>query len=1046
MRSSQLSQSVSILAALVGLILIQPQSLAAESSIRSQAIVDLAFDSGTGEPGNVKNGAARVDSPFWAQSGKTALRTNAAKKHFVELAGLPYLDRPDGVTLSLFFLNLHPLNDEGYHGIVAKRSDGDSRSNYGINYNPKADSLAVYVNDGSGFRSATYSTKNVIAYRRLVHLTATIQLSDAPAPDYDTDKDDLRIRLFLNGKQIKPASVTGNLLDGDDAWIVDIDAAGILNDAPVTIGSSTPNAEYTSGVFDEFLLFRRALTQHEAGRLFREIAGPDGSELARLEANQRSNPPAPQINVTSLNGLQTGTTTKLVIQGNHLLPDARVILPIDGLEQTVAPDSRPNRLVVDLTLPPESIPGYYPLSIETKHGISNVVAIAVDQLKQLEASTSSAEAPSTVPAAFSGTLSGTDVIRVYFQGSAGDKIVADVDAKRLGATLDPVIEIKRENGTPLVIEWAKVSLRGDARAELVLPADGLYFVELHDLAYKARGRSPFRLKIGDIKIIDAFFPPAIPREGQTQIEAVGTGLLDGTVFAAQATDSSDGISELVTIPPELSPTGPAPAIRFTEGIEILETKPTGDEPQKVDALFATEKHIPVTVNGRISTANEDDRYLVNVTPGQKLNFSVAARSIDSPLDGQLTLFRPGDNQLLSQSDDRPGTRDPGLTFDVPADMKQVLVSIRDLHGRGGPLFLYRLQMLPAGQGTFDVTFKMQKLSVAENGAVVARLEVKRSGYRGEIKLRVDGDDRMIVLPERIPASSGKQDLFVTLWRTGGDGAKGLRQLRLLAESVGLNPPLERVATFAPSAGQALLPGYEHLLPAEITEPVNLSLSLADVPAVLFRGLDSRIGIDVLRTGTGAEKALELSLLTNEKPRRGKPKVQAAKRPVSRVAKNGQLNVKVPLDVAAGEIDFVVKAELKPHAYSPFTQAVVHSIPFRIPVRNAVTVELDKKSMTLIGGRENTVRGTVKRTPGFTGEVVVVLADLPPKYSARKVTVAPGQDTLELLVTAPEMSQPQVNERIRLIITNAKGRPLVPERRIRLDAVPPTKAKQETASK
>ncbi len=37
---------------------------------------------------------------------------------------------------------------------------------------------------------------------------------------------------------------------------------------------------------------------------------------------------------------------------------------------------------------------------------------------------------------------------------------------------------------------------------------------------------------------------------------------------------------------------------------------------------------------------------------------------------------------LSRGDDQNGTSDPGLDFEVPAEVDKIVLALRDLHGRG----------------------------------------------------------------------------------------------------------------------------------------------------------------------------------------------------------------------------------------------------------------------------------------------------------------------------------------------------------------------------
>ncbi len=100
---------------------------------------------------------------------------------------------------------------------------------------------------------------------------------------------------------------------------------------------------------------------------------------------------------------------------------------------------------------------------------------------------------------------------------------------------------------------------------------------------------------------------------------------------------------------------------------------------------------------------------------------------------------------------------------------------------------------------------------------------------------------------------------------------------------------------------------------------------------------------------------------------------------------GSLKVAVPLEVVEGQIDCVVRAEFVPHAYSDKVQATIYSPAFRVPVQNAVTVQLTANNLNLTGNMQTKFTGTVKRTAGFTGAVDVSLVNLPAGYMAPKVT-------------------------------------------------------------
>lgn len=1012
-------------------------------SIRSQAVVNLTFDEPAGDAkdsatagkqadvGKVKNGAQRVASPFWGQSGKRAFIFDAGRKQSIELPDSADLDQPNAVTLGFYFLNLQPTSDGVARGIVAKRTDPRTKSvtNYGINYVPARDVFQVYVNDGSGFRVAGFSFKQAAGFRRMGYLTATFEVGDAPAPDGDSDKDDVRMQLYVNGVQLKPVRPVGVQVVGNDVWATNLQVAGLLNDAPLSLGSTSATLEHTSGLIDEFSLFPRALSPKEVAALFLEVAGPKGAELAKQEKQAPAQTAKPRITDVSLRGLQVGGKTRLVVTGSGLASKPRLHLPFTNWKQTVVKGSAANRLIVDVTLPPGTPAGYYPFRVQTSGGLSNAMAMAVDNLKQLPATGSSPDSPVTLPAAFSGTISGSTQARIYFRGKKGQRVVADVETRRLGSTCDPVVEIKTARGTPLAIEWGKLHVRGDTRAELTLPADGLYFVEFHDLSYKAPGRSPFRLKIGDIKVVDVFFPSVVSPGETVNVQPVGSGIPQGTSVATTLAGMVSGMSKSIALPVGLGPAGAAPPIRVGDGVEVIESR-KGKEPQTVQALFAKSKHVPVTITGRIQQSGESDIYLLNVTPGQRLDFSLATRAINSPLQGSLVVARHPQGQSLGQSDGTPDNPNPRLSITVPAGQKQLRVTIRDLHDRGAANFLYRLEVSPPGRPSFSLVLTGSQLDLPRNGTALTRLKITRAGYNGAINLRVEGDENVTIRPTQLPAGGGNRTTFVTLTRTGGETDSGLRMLRIVGTSVGLAPPLRRTATTTAEPGSAVVTGYRDQLAAVLTDSVEFEFNIANLPPALFKGVAANIPLTVKRGKAAGERPVRLSIVTTEPPRLINPKnAKQGTKPLVRAqpgqsvngsSTSGSLKIAVPNDVVAKSIDVVIKGEIVPHPYSNRVLGVVYSKPFQLAIQAPVVVKPDPKSLNLIAETSSKVTGSIQWAKGFDQPLQLRILGLRRGHNAPPITVKPGSKTFAMVFNAAKEAEARNLQRITMEIRLAKG--------------------------
>jgi hypothetical protein len=960
-----LSRPVRLFAALLCLSCLPSVSPAAGAakSVRAGAALSVSFDNadqpgavavrGIAEPfvGKLVNGPSRVPSPFWNQSGKSALRFDAAKRQSVRLADIPYTSRPDAVTLSFFFVSLHPLSDNAPHGILAKRSSGPRGTNYGINYVPASDIFQVYVSDGAGFRVASYSARQVIGARRLVHVTATLEVDDESATGDDPDLFDMRARLFVNGEPVKPKSIVGpGRIHNRDAVFTKVNTAGLLTDAPLTLGCSTPEMEYTSGVIDEFLLFTRALSPSDVRELFLEVAGPRGPELARRELQPvRPIDLPPAIESLSQFGLQIGQTTRLSINGNRLGGKARVDLPIPGVKQTLVKGSNDRHLMVDITVPAEAPPGIYPITVFTAGGVSNPMGIALDGLSQWLVGDSTEDRPASLPAAFSGLLAGPGQSHVYFRGHAGDRLVAEVEARRIGSRLDPVLEVKTASGSTIAIEWGKAILRGDARAELKLPTDGTYLVELHDLAYAAPADSPFRLLLGDFRSVDSYYPPVIPRGADWPVELVGSGIPPGTMADANLKGNTSGVAKLLPLPRELHTSGPLPPLEISDGVEVLQVTQPAEQLQTIDARFADKQHESVAVNGRLAKAGEIDRYLLAVTPGARLSFALDGSSLNSPVEGDISIYSHPDRRQIGGDGGTPGAAAKGFDFQVPGDVSSIEVAVRDLTGRGGRHFVYRLRIAPAAAPDFSLALLATQVNIPQNGRTMVPLQVNRRGYGGPIKMRVEGTGvaggAVTIAPAELPADGQSRKLYVTFTSKLAQTDAAVRGLRIVGESVGVTPAIRRTAVIE-VPNQAELAGFLDRVPVGARSASALAVDLAALPHEVIKGSEVNWPITLTAAskppaGIDADAWVRLSLVSTET---GRPVAPNKKRLMPLVAAlpdqamplasaKGTLKVAVPADVAEPTIQFVVKADVVRHPYAAGVLSTTYSEPFQVVVKD-----------------------------------------------------------------------------------------------------------------
>src|SRR5262249_14953064 len=160
--------------------------------------------------------------------------------------------------------------------------------------------------------------------------------------------------------------------------------------------------------------------------------------------------------------------------------------------------------------------GVYPLRIASDKGISNVVPLLIEDGAPLPF----AAKVDRLPASLYGALPGSGTLTTTFAGKKGQRLAVEVDARRLGSAINPVVKLLDPRRVQLA--WAQGSnpLGGDARLSVVLPADGTYAVELHDLQYQAGAPNLFRLRLGDFQSADLAFPLAGQRGTKASFELI----------------------------------------------------------------------------------------------------------------------------------------------------------------------------------------------------------------------------------------------------------------------------------------------------------------------------------------------------------------------------------------------------------------------------------------------------------------------------------------------------------------------------------------------
>lgn len=1025
----------------------------AASRLASQAVVHFTFEETSGaaedratvghghDQGSVMNEPVRVPSPFWNQQGKKALQLDAARQQFIEIADSPDVDAPVGITVSMFFVNLTDAAEPNYHGLFAKRgtADGQFSTNYGINFQMPADNFQVYIHDGTDYRVASYSSKAAVPIRKLTYITATYTAGDAPGEDADTDADDVRIQYFVNGQPLVPKGVSRGIVIGHEAWTLDVNLAGLLSSLPLTIGRSEVHGEYTSGVIGDVRIFPRALSPEEVKQLFVEVAGNNVDEL--IAADRPAPAALPAIKSLSQPGLEIGHTTQLIVEGSNLGPAPGVAFPLPEVRFDIAKESTPERLVLNVTVPSKTVPGLYPLWVKSQVGMSSSTVLALDRLPQVPLA-SSIDQPATLPAAFFGTLSGGQQQTVYFAGKTGERIVADVELKRLGGAANPVLELKSPKGAPLTIGWGQSPLRRDARIEYTLTADGIYSIELHDLAFNAPGSSVFRLKVGDLKLVDGLLPAA-GSLGKMEVEPIGPGFSNSVRVRGELTAPAESRFGLFSIDSDLLFCGSLPAMGLSQGTEYAEPQSSSGDPLPPITVNFTQPDRPsVGISGRVAQKREMDRFTLNVIPGQKLRFTLLTDTLGSTLQGEMSIVDGAGGNLLAQTSDQPTSGDLILDYSIPQGTNQIQLRIRDLFGRGDPRAFYRVVIEPADLPRFSLQLNTPTVNIPEDGSAIIELQVNRAGHMGPIQLSAVGDDSVTISPSQIVANhQGK--MLLRLVRSGSRQTAHPSLLRIVGESVDLSPQIRRTATLQTGS---LAPAFADTLAVATTPASGLAVELQYLPTVLYRGTTIDLPVKVQRSREHATVTLpvRLSLDSTEPARRRDPNNAAAGTfpqvsiaPAFLDSSDDQtvvLKLSVPMDAVEPAINFTVRAEATPHAYSDRVTATAFSQTFLAEIQTGVAPKVDEATLSVVGETDHRITGVLQRAAGFSMPVEVALGGLPAGYTAQTANVPGNEETFSVVVRGPKVTNQTDLPNVKLRVTTA-GNLVVPEIPVNLQAVP-----------
>ena len=721
-------------------------------------------------------------------------------------------------------------------------------------------------------------------------------------------------------------------------------------------------------------------------------------------------------------GAEVGTAARLVLSGSRLGPTPRIISAADFaatplIGSMASAQSPPNKLVYLIELGADAIPGIYPLRIETAEGLSNALLFTVGEFPQAVESESEPdnegeqvandfrETAQTIegPVTVEGRLQGPDRDVYSIAAKAGQNLVVEVAARRIGSAIDPNLELLDSGGKVIARNGDGPGLGLDSRLAVQVPADGEYFISVRDERFSEQAQDFYRLTVGDYRFAARVFPLGWTRGTKVQTEFFGGNLPEPLHAEVQAGSRSGNAAETwIRVP------GTPSSLPFllSNDKEILEADAGG---------IVTDG---VVINGRIARPRETDRYTLAVHAGEQWAFELRSGELPgSSLYGVLALSS-GD-EILAVAGKHAGDPNPyvisttGQTatypfvnLTVPPGVSEITLSVEDLLGRGGADYSYRLVARKQGPD-FLLSLVNPQLNIPQNGSTVLTVVAERRGYYGPIQLYLED------APQDIELSGGQIASTSTLGNT-----KPRFEFGRLTVTARENAELRRFDLVV--RGRATEEGQEHLDRRAIAPGIRVAVRGAPQNAVtaewLGQDLPARITPEqpasvefntplqsrVVRGGQG------LRVKWSYKPRTSEAKL---KQKIVIPRNFGTLRLReIPNEDAKDSGEFLmfthertslgmVNFNLSAVVTGGGRDHQVSSESLEVDVVDGYMLAAPTEPLTLDAGSEARWEGEIWRDPEFRRNVDVSALGLPSGVKCDPVELSGDQVRYELVCTA-----------------------------------------------
>jgi hypothetical protein len=464
---------------------------------------------------------------------------------------------------------------------------------------------------------------------------------------------------------------------------------------------------------------------------------------------------APTLTYLFPAGAQLGKTVEVTAGGTFERWPVRAWVDGKGLEIKAAPEK--GKLTVAVAA--DAMPGTYWLRLFDEEGATALRPFLVGNFPEVleQEPNDDARKPQNLdrnPVTVNGRLEKSgDVDCFALKLNKGQTLVASLEAYRtLGSPMDGVLQVLSADG--FVLEHNNDFHGLDPQIVFPVPRDGTYVVRVFafpstpdtSIHFAGGPTYVYRLTLTTEGFADHAFPLAVGRSDPGQVELKGWNIPEAArKLTVPRADGSPNVlcpSAFGAVPLRLEP---HPA--------IIQGKPNDrDHPQAIV--------LPVTISGCLEGRGDRHFYQFAARKGQPIQFQAEAQTLGFPLNPVLRLTDAAGKSLAQAEGTAPG-RDPDLVFQAPKDGTYQM-ELTDLHGDGGPRFLYLLRVVYP-EPDFALTLAADRfVSPPGKPLEIPITLVRRNGFDRPIDIQVEGlPAGVTATPTLLAAGAGSATLRLT---------------------------------------------------------------------------------------------------------------------------------------------------------------------------------------------------------------------------------------------------------------------------------------------